>query len=339
MSYKATYSKFQNNTDSPEFYFDLPKHPITGGYVDEFGSRTLFGGEILPTNFNNDNELFENKLSVETVISPKDTLYAKLLYSTQKNKALDLQMDTTAGSFRYTRKFSKKFRFDAFLSYYTIDNDDYYVDLPNWRITGDPMAFTRYSAFNRNVSYMKLRGIYKPNSEQKITFTYRYEQIDRDYQIVNFENDSTETTKTLFKIRWDGYFEDVKAFLQLSYQDTEHPFENYAGIYENSYHDYNEGVLWYYIRQKVGEATSLPNKDFKVNGSITVNLGNSSFNVYASYRDGKNDELNTYSMDLKFKNAGVDYFTQIGEKTLLTVGYDYSAGSQTALFAVPIMDG
>lgn len=340
ISYKGTYSKFNNQAPVYDFYYDLPRHPVTGGYVDEFGSRTLFGGERLAANYNNDNEMFENAVSIESVISPKDTIYAKLLYSTQKNKAIDLQMNTKAGSFRYTRKFSKNFRFDAYFSYYTIDNDDYFVDLPNWRIDGDPMSFNRLSAFNRNVSYFKLRGIYKLSYNQRLTLTYRYQQIDRDNVIVNYEDNSTETTKNLFKVRYDGKFDGAKAFVEVSYEDIDHPFENSTGIYENSYHDYSDGVLWYYVRERVGEATSLPNQDFRIKASFTVDLtDNSSFNIYANYRDGENDELNTYKMDLKYKNAGFDYFVQLNDTTVVTLGYDYSNGSQTTLFAVPIMDG
>ncbi len=343
VSYSATYSKFNNQAGKSYFYYDIPRHPIKGNLIEELGSRTLFGGQILPADYNNDNEMFENKLSIESVITPKDTIYAKLLYSTQKNKALDLQLDTKAGSLRYTRKFSKDFRFDAYFSYYTLDNDDYYVDLPDWRAGrpggGQPMSFLRQSAYNRDVSYFKLRGIYKLDQNQRLTFIYRYQQIDRDYLIVNYENNSTETTKNLFKIRYDARFEGVKAFVQASYEDIDHPFEAYNGIYEPSFHNY-QGTLWYYKRERTGEATSLPNQDFKLNGSFTVDLNeNSSLNMYASYRDGENDELNTYKMDLKYKNAGLDYFVQLGETTVLTLGYDYSNGSQTTLFAVPIMDG
>jgi len=343
ISYKATYSKFENDADVSRFYYDLPRHPIKGTMVEEFGSRTLFGGEVLPANYNNDNEMFENELSIERVITPKDTIYAKLLYSTQKNKALDLKLDTAAGSFRYTRKFSKDFRFDAYFSYYTLDNDDYYVQLPDWRAGrpggGQPMSFMRMSAYNRDVSYFKLRGIYKIDANQRLTFTYRYQQIDRDNLIVNFENNSTETTKSLFKVRYDGRFDGVKTFFEVSYEDIDHPFEAYRGIYENPYENH-DGTLWYYLRERVGEATSLPNEDFNVKVSFTVDVtGNSSLNVYANYRNGENNELNTYKMDLKAKNAGFDYFVQLNNTTVLTLGYDYSNGSQTTLFAVPIMDG
>ncbi len=344
ISYKVSYSKFNNQADQSYFYFDVPKHPITGGYEDEFASRALFGGETLPSNYNNDNELFENSLSIERVITPKDTIYAKLLYSTQKNKALDLQLDTKAGSFRYTRKFSKDFRFDAYFSYYTLDNDDYYVELPDWRAGrpggGQTMSFLRQSAYNRDVSYFKLRGIYKFSPNQRLIFSYRYQQIDRDYLVVNFEDNSTETTKNLFKIRYDGKFDVAKVFVEVSYEDIDHPFESSRGIYEESYHNFSDGTLWYYLREKVGEATSLPDKDFKVNSSFTIKLTEqSSLHVYAGFRNGENNELNTYKMDLRSTNAGLDYFVQLNNSTVVTFGYDYSNGSQTTLFAVPIMDG
>jgi len=201
------------------------------------------------------------------------------------------------------------------------------------------MSFLRESAYNRDVSYFKLRGIYRFSPSQRLTFTYRYQQIDRDTLVVNFENNSTETTKNLFKIRYDGRFDGAKAFFEVSYEDIDHPFETYNGIYENSYHNY-DGTVWYFLRERVGEATSLPNQDFRLKGSFTIDLtDNSSLNVYASYRDGENDELNTYKMDLKAKNAGMDYFVQLNDNTVVTFGYDYSNGSQTTLFAVPIMDG
>jgi len=269
-------------------------------------------------------------------------------YSDLANAFTDLDMTTTTGSFRWSHKFRPNFVLDAFLSYYTMDNDDIFIDIPAWREGrpggGQPLSFTRYSAYNRDVSYVQLRARYKVDDQNRFTFSYRYKQTDRDSLVVNLEDGSTDTTSSLFKIRWDGRYGDLRANLMASFESIDHPFENAMGINEDptaAYSPFPGNSLVYYLqRQVIGEATNMPSKDMNLRGNLSYRFSDkASFNIYASLRNGENNELNTYTMNLTGRTAGTSMFYVLNDKTVLTIGYDYSFNKQEAVFSVPVMDG
>ncbi|NOZ13053.1 MAG: hypothetical protein GXO69_05325 [Acidobacteria bacterium] len=348
VSYKYTYSKFNNQADETSFYIDLPRHPATGGAIDEFGSRTLFGGETLPSEFNNDNRKSTHEIHVEGAVSSRDTVVAGASYSDLTNEFTNLDLTTSTGSFRWSHKFRTNFVVDTFLSYYTMDNDDVFVDIPAWRDGrpggGQPLSWTRYSAYNRNVSYVKLRARYKMDGNNRFTFSYRYKQTDRDNVVVNLEDGSTDTKSSLFKVRWDGRFDELRANVVASFESINHPFENARGINEAPAAAYtpfpDNSVIYYFQRQVIGEASNMPSQDLNVRGNLSYRFSDkASFNMYAGFRSGENNELNTYTMNITARTAGTSMFFVLNEKTVLTVGYDYSFSKQNAVFSVPVMDG
>jgi len=348
VSYKYTYSKFNNTADQTNYYIDLPRHPATGGAIDEFASRTLWGGEVLPSGFNNDNKKSTHEVHVEGTVGNNDRIVAGASYSDLTNYFTNLDLTTTTGSFRWSHKFRSNFVLDAFLSYYTLDNDDIFIDIPAWREGrpggGQPLSFTRYSAYNRDVSYLKLRARYKVNDQSRLTFSYRYKQTDRDTLVVNLEDGSTDTKSSLFKVRWDGRYGDLRANLMGSFESINHPFENSMGINEDpaaAYSPFPGNSLVYYMqRQTIGEATNMPSQDMNLRGNISYRFSDrASFNMYASFRNGENNELNTYTMNLTNRTAGTSMFFVLNDKTVLTIGYDYNFSKQEAVFSVPVMDG
>ena len=348
VSYKYTYSKFNNRADETGFYIDQARHPANGGAIDEFASRTLWGGEVLPSGFNNDNKKSTHEVHVEGSVGDKDRIVAGASYSDLTNSFTDLDLTTSTGSFRWSHKFQSDFVLDAFLSYYTMENDDIFVNIPAWREGrpggGQPMAWTRYSAYNRDVSYLKLRALYKVDENNRLTFSFRYKQTDRENTVVNIEDGSTDTSSSLFKVRWDGRYGDLRANLMASFESIDHPFENAMGINEASTNLYTplpgNGVIYYFQRQIIGEATSMPSEDMNVRGNLSYRFSDkASFNMYASFRNGENSELNTYTMNLTGRTAGTSMFYVLNDKTVLTIGYDYNFTKQEAVFSVPVMDG
>jgi len=348
VSYKFNYSKFQNDTDPTLYYIDTPRHPVSGGLVEEFSSRTNFGGEILESGYINDNEKTTHEVHVEGDVTKDDRVVAGASYSQLTNKGMDLDLTTTAGSFRWTHKFNRDFNLDAYLSYYTLDNDDVFVDIAPWRDGrpggGQEMAFTRYSAYNRDVALLKLQGRYKVDAHNRLTFSYRYKQVSRDTLVVNVEDDNTDTTQNLFQVRWDGRYGDLNASATLAYETTDHPFLNATGIIEEPANGYSplpgNGLVYYWQRVRTSEAGNLPNEDLNLRGNLSYRGGdNWSVNLNASYRDARNDELNSYQWDSTAINAGVNLFVVLNEKTVLTIGYDHSNMKSAALFTVPVMDG
>ena len=348
VSYKFTYSKFENDMDPTMYYIDQPMHPVNGSNAEEFGSRQVYGGEILESGVIHDNEETRHEVRVEGYVTDADRIVGNASYSQLKNKMADLSMTTTAGSFRWNHKFSKQFTLDAFLSYYKMDNDDIYIDLPTWREGraggGQDFDFTRYSTYNRNVSLLKLQGYYKVDANNRWTFSYRYKQVDREYQVVTFEDRETETVEGLFKVRWDGRFDDIRANVQLSYETVDNPFTNATGIIETPINDISpiEGnsFVYYWQRERVGEATNLPSNDLNLRGNLSYRMNDRlSMSATVGLRDASNDELNSYEFDIEALNAGLNLFAVLNDKAVLNFGFNHSDMKTQAYFSVPVMDG
>ncbi len=348
VSYKFTYSSFENNEDPTLYYIDQPRHPVNGGNVEEFGSRQVFGGEILESGTISDNERTLHEVRVEGSVTDADHLVGNASYAKQTNKGMDLDLSTTAASFRWRHKVSKRFKLDAYLSYYTMDNDDVYVVLPAWREGrgggGQDMDYTRFSTYNRNVSMLKLQGYYKMDQQNRITFSYRYKQVDREYQVVTFEDRETETIENRFNVRWDRRVDDLKTTLEATYEVTDNPFANATGIIETPINNISpiEGnsFVYYWQRERVGEATNLPSDDLNIRGTVSYRFNDRiSMSANAGLRDASNDDLNSYSFDMSAMNAGLNLFAVLNDKVMLNFGFDHSNMKTQAYFSVPVMDG
>lgn len=348
VSYKFTYSKFENNEDPTMRYIDLPRHPANGGSIEEFGSRQVFGGEMVESGYINDNERYLHEVKVDGNVSELDRLVGNASYSKLTNKSTDLELTTTAGSFRWRHKFSKKLKMDALFSYYKMDNDEIFIDLPNWRDGraggGQDLDYVRYSAYDRTVSMVQLMGYYKKDANNRMSFSYRYKQVDRENTFVTYEDRETETVESRLKFRWDGRYGDMKASVQASYETIDNPFANATGIVEEPANGYTamEGNAWvyYWQRERIGEATNLPSDDLNLRGSVSYRLSDRmSVNVNAGLRDGSNDDLNYYSFDISAMNVGLNLFAVLNEKAVLNFGFDHSNMETQAYFSVPVMDG
>lgn len=349
VSYKFTYSKFENDADPTLYDIDLPRHPANGGSIEEFSSRQAFGGETVDSSFVNDNERTSHEFRVDGQVTEADRIVGSASFSKVENKATNLALSTTAGSFRWGHKFSKQFKMDAILSHYTMDNDDMFIDLPLWRDGrsggGQDMDFTRYSAYNRDVNMLQLKGYYKVDQNNRLAFTLRYRQVDREYQVVTFEDRETETVETLLKARWDGRLNDLKASVEASYETIDQPFTNATGIIEPNLSSElspieGNGFVYYWQRYRIGEATNLPTTDMNLRGNVSYRVSDRiSMNANVSYRDGSNDDLNYYDFDIEALTAGFNLFAVLNDKAVLNFGFDHSNMETQAYYSVPVFDG
>lgn len=348
VSYKFTYSKFENDADPTMYAIDLPRHPANGGNVEEFGSRQVFGGEDVVSGYVNDNERASHEVRVEGQVTDVDRIVGNASYSKVKNKGANLNLTTTAGSFRWSHKYNNQFRMDALFSYYKMDNDDIMIDLPAWRDGrgggGQDFDWMRYSAYDRNVSLLKFKGYYKKDNNNRFTFTARYEQVDRENTMVTFDQE-TETVETELKVRWDGRYGDLRAMLEASYETIDNPFANAAGIIEPSLGttltpiDGNTFV-YYWQRYRIGEATNLPSTDMNLRGNLSYKVSDRvSVSANLNYRDGSNDDLNYYEFDVEALNAGLNLFAVLNDKAVMNFGFNHSNMETQAFFSVPVFDG
>jgi hypothetical protein len=347
VAYTFTSSNFNNSADIMQRYYDLAMHPTKGTFIDEFGSRDIYTGEELPYGYNNDNKVTTHKVKALGDVSGSSKIVASAVYSETENKAYNLKMKSTSGSFRWTYKAkAKKMVTDVFLSTYKLDNDDYFVDLPTWRDGrtggGQDFDFLRQSTYNRTVYFGKVRTTLL-NDAGRFTFSYRYKNIDREYEQLTYEGNVTESESHLFDVKWRKRFKDVKLFANVSYEDTNHPYANRNGILEQEMPFTPldaSGKTYYFQRIRTGEATNMPSSDFKARFNLSTKLAGSSYlTLSASYRDAKNDTLNSYVWDMDATNVDLSIYTMLGDKSAVSFGYDYNNMTSAALFSTPVFDG
>ncbi len=375
VSYKLSYSKFSNDEAAPlNAYYDA-MHPIFGTATAEFGSRLNYDGETLPYGYRSENRKLSHELRVDGVVNEQHRLIGSLSHSTTTDRYSNLDLDMTSGSGRWSWHPGGKWSLDSTLSYYTIDNDEIFVDLDWWR-DGMPgggslydfnnFDFTRHSSYDRDVTQAKFKFRYKFNSKQRIGLSYEFKNIDRDLTCSSSCHESNmgtfmtasdierhkyggydgDTKSHLFKFRWDGRFNEnkVKASATASYKIVDDPFTNVSGIMEVSLCNEpllpGQGVIYYFQRQRYGDATNQANEEWNLKGNMSVktgDMGSVSFN--GSYTDSSNDDLNTYKWDGNSYALGVHYFTAFNESSIFSAGYDYGKMESNALLTVPVMDG
>jgi len=347
IAYTFTSSNFNNSADEMQRYYDLAMHPTQGTYVDEFSSRDIYTGEELPYGYNNDNKVTSHKVKVLGDISSASKIVASVAFSETENKAYNLKMKNTSGSFRWTYKAkAKKMVTDFFLSTYKIDNDDYFVDLPAWRDGrgggGQDFDFTRQSSYNRTVYLGKVRTTLL-NDTGRYTFSYRYKNVDREYEKLTYEGNVTESASHLLGFKWTKKFGDVKLFTNVSYEDTDHPYANRNGILEQEMPFTPldaSGKTFYFQRVRTGEAANMPSSDLKLSFNLSTKIvGNAYMTLSANYRDAENDTLNSYTWTMDSTNVDLSFYTMISDKSAVSFGYDYNNMTSAALFSTPVFDG
>lgn len=346
-AYTFTSSNFNNSADEMQRYYDLAMHPTMGTNVEEFGSRDIYTGEELPYGYNNDNKVTTHKVKVQGNVNESSKIVGSAVYSELENKTYNLKMKNTSGAFRWTYKaLQKKMVTDVFFSTYKIDNDDYFVDLPNWRDGrgggGQDFDFTRQSTYNRTAYLGKVRTTLL-NDAGRFTFSYRYKNVDREYEKLTYEGNVTESAAHLLDFKWNKKLGNVNLFANVSYEDTHHPYANRNGILEEELAMTPldaSGFTYYFQRVRTGEATNMPSSDFKARFNLSTKVGGNAYmTLSANYRDAKNDTLNSYIWTMDSTNVDVSFYTMVGDKSSISFGYDYSNMTSAALFSTPVFDG
>ncbi len=372
VSYKLNYSKFSNDADAPLNHYDLAQHP-TLGLNPDFESRMNYSDETLPYGMRAENRKLSHELRVDGVVNEQHRLIGNLSHSSTKNRYTNLDMDMTSGSGRWSWRPGGKWSLDTTLSHYVIDNDDIFVDLEWWR---DGMAgggslydfndfdFTRQSTYDRDVSEAKFKFRYKINPQHRMAFSYDFKNVSRDLTCSNSchgsnyykDSDDVErhefggydgdTKSHLLKFRWDGKFNQnrIKASTTVSYKMVDDPFTNASGIMEKSLCSEpllpGQTVIFYFQRERYGDATNLPSEEWKLSGNMSVKAGkNGSFAFNANYTDSSNDEMNTYKWEGNSWAIGAHYFMAFSESSIFSVGYDHGKMESNALLSIPVFDG
>ncbi len=355
VNYKFNYSRFRNDADSPHNHYDKAQHPGPGPHpIDsDLNSRMIYSDETLSYGSRAENRKTTHTFRINSKLNDKNYIVGNLRYDKTHNKEMNLDLETKSGSARWSHS-SKNgiWKLDTLFSYYTIDNESFFVDLPYFR-EGQPgggstyefnnFDFNRLSAYDRDVSEISSKFRYNISDNQRLTAKYRLKDIKRDYLTVS-ENNEDQSLSNRLKIRWDGRFMNgkLRTAITANYEHTDQAFAN-VGIMENSDNLCplpGQPKVWYWQREAYGEATNQPTQEWKLNTNLTYKFKTGhSVNLTASHISKLNDDLNTYEWEESSYNAGFHYFGVLSDTSYISTGYDFGKTQSDALMVVPVMDG
>ena len=102
----------------------------------------------------------------------------------------------------------------------------------------------------------------------------------------------------------------------------------------------DQPFIYYWQRERYGDATNQPSEDWRLNGNITfMPNAKSTLNFTASYRDAQNDDLDYTKWNKDNIGAGVNFWIAAAPKVSVMVGLDGVRQSTDAEVIVPVMDG
>jgi len=206
LGYGIDYSHFDSDVKIPEVFYDTVQHPVNGGALEEFDSRTNYGGEDVSFDREPEIEKISHRVNLK-IPAGKGYLAGAFIASSVKNKWNNLQAKSNGGLLKYNVRFSSKVRLIANLRINRIKNDEVLIDMPLWREGllggGQDLDYTRYSNLTRTVLAGDANLKYRLNRYNNLSLQIGYERVQRDdYPDYNFKNKTSKIYSELkFKYR------------------------------------------------------------------------------------------------------------------------------------------
>ena len=252
-SYFHTWRHFDNEAGTPKWTFDKVYAPPEE--QDMFASRLLYNGERGPYAEVPDVRKDTDKVKVRVDLPYYSTLYGSYVSSDVENNYTnkDYGIDAYAGRFT-TTLLNNALTVSLKGRYYSIDNDDVYVDVgamsndttissPSTGYGMSPSYFnyTRKSDLNRDVTELGIDFRYKLAKHYTLRGGYEYQRINRDHKKwKDYDNpdlkdeeflDDEDTTINRVKLSLLGRpFRTVNFRLTYKYEHQDDEFENHNGI-------------------------------------------------------------------------------------------------------------
>ncbi len=346
--YQFMVSEFENFVDAPRNYYDNAEHPVKGDTDEEFGSRTIYEDQELAYARTPDTKKTAHTLKFSGDVTTSSTLVGKISLVNLENKLENLEMDTQYGALRWLYHPDKKWRIRATVSREKIDNDEIYLDFPGWRDGrtggGQNFDFTRYSAYNRDLTTAQIHTDFEMSKCSTLQFDYRFRSIDREYLEIAQNSSETESVENRFSAAWLMKSDKIRSRISLEYEMTDYPFANKHAMCEPA--QANEPALpdnsfyYYFQRERLADASNQPSGSLKLKATVSVfSTPKFSINFQGSYQDDENDELNSYTWERDMLISGVNLFMTPCSKSAISLGYNYLNIESNAVFCVPVMDG
>jgi hypothetical protein len=352
ITYKANYRSFKSNAGPYEAYYDLARHPVNGGAVEEFATRVNYSGEYVPIGVYPETEKFSHNLKLKTNIG-KGRLLMQYINYKGKNKTSNLNLNGNQVNLKVTYPLSNRAKLVGTGGYGRYKNDSVFLDLPKWREgmtdSGANLDWTRYSNLTRTEGKGSLNYIYQPTRKFRLSLLGRYTSRERDDYPYQGANDRTRKIRFQTEVK---YRPTLKFTGRLKYyiEDIDNPFAPYNLMFEYSgrsgehqlFPDPGMGQIYYYQRDEIryGDIT---NQATLVHGfHLDLKLKpTQKFNFAAGLKVRVGTNSDEPELDLKQTSVqpNINFNWVASNKFILSGSYSYIKQKQNGLAVVPMMDG
>ncbi len=349
-SYVGSFRTFKSEVPGPEAFYDTAQHPVNGTLLDEFGTRTVFNGEVVEFGTTPETQKMSHTAKVKADLGEKSEISGSFTHSQAKNVSAGIEANSNGGIFKYVFRPNLKTKMIALASLSRVESDEVPVDLPLWRdgLTGGGQDFdwTRYSNLTRTVAKGSAELIYQPSRKYRVFLSAGYEGTKRDdYPYYGAEG---KTTKLRFSaggkyrpnLRYSGR-------LKYFFENTDDPFSPYEQLFERAGQDVLEKLpdnnWWYYFQRDTLRYGSITNQPTNLHGvELDLNFKpDHKISLSATLKASLGTNGDTDSLDFErtqlHPQVLVSFAPTLKSNVFGSVAYVYHKSN--GLAAVAMMDG
>ena len=307
-SYTGSYRTFKSDVPTSEAFYDTAQHPVNGTMIDEFGTRTVFNGEVVEFGAVPETRKMSHTANIKADMGKKGEVFGRFNHSQAKNVSAGIKTEGNSGSLKYVFRPNVKTRISALASIARIKSDEIFIDLPLWRdgLTGGGQDFdwTRYSSLARIVATGSAEFTYQPSRVYRLDLSAGYKETKRD-DYPYFEAD-WKTTK--FTLSAGGKYRPNLKFsgrFKYTFENIDDPFSPYNQLFERAgtaaLELLPDNTKYYYFQRdalRYGSITNQPANLHDIDLYITYRPTHKT-NILAGLKASLGTNSNTDSLDFE----------------------------------------
>jgi len=357
--YSFTDRDFHEHGSAPVNYYDEIMHPNPAKPAGIFDDRAIYGNANLPYNHVPDSEKYIHTIKAKSNVIKNSVLYGSYTRSNIENNSNNSEVDFDSWFARFSNYLIPGLVCNFKFRYYEIDNDDIFVDIPEFVANAGPNAgltyqdvygfdpdFLRESAMSRDVTTFNFDTRYRLTPKTSLKAGYEWEKIDRDDFIVGGGGEK-ETKKNTVKFDLNSKLHrKLKARLSYKYEKVNDPFSNYGAACEPANPTPTPGDAFggtqYYARQdsRTAKLSNQPTEknDLKLSLNWTLKPNLRIFGSY-HYIDSDNDETDFVEWEQESHMPSLNIWYAPTSKISLNLSYVYNYMETDSLACIPVFDG
>ncbi len=348
LSYRARVRQFRDDAPIYEVQYDTAQHPVTGALVEEFSSREIFSGQVVPINSPLQVDQLSHTFKAKARLGA-GTVVASAVTSRAKNKVKSLNVKTNAANLRVTYPLFRKLKVVAQGSYDRIKNDPVFIDLPAWREGraggGQDFDWWRYSNLSRTALEASAQILYVHNRAVRFSLLGGAGRVTRDDYPYHGASGKTTTMKLRPELRLK-FGRSLTARLRYDLAVTDNPFAPYNYFFERSGHTLtplpDNKLVFYFQRDQLryGNITSLPTLEQGVDVRFTFRQS-SRVKVTAGVKATIGTNKDNKELSFRHRSLQPQFGVALSPSPEWSLFVDYSLilEDQNGLLSVPMMDG